>query len=234
MDNFLLNNWNGYNFGRSLNDIANINGGPESWYTNDSYFFLERELEFKNRAQWQIAKNSGYIRHVKPYNGKWLDYVVHKEFNTLADWVADCGDSLANVMYGVNRVHRTDYMNQPQKPKFVCLSHLLENLGYVKPFVQDDTFTHVLQQLGQTKALSDKGARCLVKRNDGTIVIARVTDKQFESLEPSNGQPNIVISIPIDNLGNLMECSRLSHLTRGTEVYFKTTDGVFCSINDLL
>jgi hypothetical protein len=227
MDNFLLNNWNGYNFGKSLNDIANYNG-RDGWHTNDSYFFLERELEFKNKTQWASAKNNNLIRHVKPYNGKWLDYVVHEEFNTLAEWVADCGDSYANVLYGVNRVHLG------QQPKFVCLAHFLEALGYVKPSIQDDTFTRVLERLGQTKALSDKGARCLVKRSDGTIVIARVIDKQLESLESSNGEPNIVISIPIDNLGNMMECSRLSHVTRGTEIYFKTTDGEFCSMNDLL
>jgi len=233
MDNFLQNNWNGYNFGRSLNDIANYNG-RDGWYTNDPYFFLERELAYKNKTQWQTAKNHGLIRHVKPYNGKWLDYVVHKEFNTLAEWVADCGDSLKNILYGVNRVHHTNYnTQQPQQPKFICLGQLLQALGHVENSITNDTFTHIINSLGATKAVSAKGQLCLVKRPDGTIVIARVMDKRFDALDLDDSEPNIVVSVPMNN-GTSRDYARLSDVPTGTEIYFKTIEDEFCLVNSLL
>ena len=32
-----------------------------------------------------------------------LDYIVKKEFNTLEDWVADCGATMNDIMYGFNK-----------------------------------------------------------------------------------------------------------------------------------
>ena len=230
MDNFLINNWDSYNSTKSLNDIPGYNGRGYA-YTHDPYLFLERELEFKNKPQWQDAKNRGLIRHLKPYNGKWLDYVAHKEFNTLAEWVADCGASLNDVLYGVNRVHRMDWhTRQPQQAKFVCIGHYLEALGYEESQPKDDTFTHILEVLGATKAVPPKGQRCLVKRLDGTIVIARVMDKRFDS---DDGEPEIVISVPTTD-GAFKDYARLSEVPEGTEVYFKTTGDEFYPVNNLL
>jgi hypothetical protein len=234
MDNFLMNNWDSYNSSKSLHDIPSYNGRGYA-YTHDPYLFLERELEFKNKAQWQDAKNRGLIRHVKPYNGKWLDYVVHKEFSTLAEWVADCGATLSDVLYGVNRVHRVDWhTRRPQEAKFVCIGHYLEALGYEESQAKnDDTFTRIVESLGATKAVPAKGQRCLVKRPDGTIVIARVMDKRFEALDSDDGEPDIVISIPAKD-GTFKDYNRLSDVPPDTEIYFKTTDDEFCLLNTLL
>ena len=228
MDNFLLTNWNGYNFGKNLSEIAS-----DSTHAYDCYFFLTRELKYTNPREWRVAKRAGLIRHVKYYDGGWLDYIVNKQFNTLAEWVADCGDSLENVNYGVNRVHKTYSTGELHEPQFVCLAHFLEALGYKAPPVVNDTFNGILKVLGATKAIPPKGQRCLLKRPDGSIIIVHVRDTQFDSLDNDDSEPNIVISIPTDD-GDMKDYARLSDIPRGNKLYFRTTENEFCSVKKLL
>lgn len=135
----LLNNWNGYDFGIKLDELANR---PDwKWLTYNCYFFLRSELEVKDKAQWDIAKRAGKIRHCKIYRGRFLDYVVQKEFNTLEQWVADAGGRIEDVIYGDNRVNRhgTAWENGVHVwkpvgvPHYVELKILLKALGYVEP-----------------------------------------------------------------------------------------------------
>lgn len=106
------------------------------------YFFLKRELDVTIEG-WLAAKRVGMIRHCKIYCGKFLDYVVGKEFKTIEEWVADAGGRMEDVLYGENRVQngrvrtwdpvtRTNSYS-PYKAKYVELNTLLNKLGYVPP-----------------------------------------------------------------------------------------------------
>jgi len=231
MDNFLSNNWNGHNFGKTFYQLMNGDAlRGDVAYIYQPYFFLQRELAFTHPNQYQDAKRNGLIRHVKPYHGKWFDYVAGEEFDTLEEWAADCGGSLNDILYGVHRFHLYQRgSHQPHPSKYMTLSRLLLSLDYVS----EDTFTLVLEKLESKKEVPEKGQRCLVKRPDGSIVIARVMDKKFESLEP-DAESTIVIRVRIDNNGNMQEYDRLSQLPRGMTVYFRTTDDEFCAIEDLM
>ena len=132
INSFLLNKWTGYSFGVGLASIINETW---TWVYEDAYMFLKRELSVTNKEQYLKAKTQNLIRHCKPYRGKWLDYVVHKEFDTLEDWVKDCGATMGDILYGVNRVHLST--RQPYTPKYICLGHLLEHLDYKAPPVVD-------------------------------------------------------------------------------------------------
>jgi len=96
----------------------------------DSYFFLERELDYTTREAWRDAKRKGLIRHCVIHDGKFYDYIVKKHYDSLLDWATSCGGSLSNVLYGTNRVH------SGSKPIHVTLSHLLDRLGY-RPLEED-------------------------------------------------------------------------------------------------
>jgi hypothetical protein len=226
MNNFLLSKWNGDNFGIRLNTLTDVDRwvhGP----TFDSYLFLERELQFTNSAEWRHAKNRGLIRHVKPYAGKWLDYVVKKNFDTLEEWLNDCNASVDDVAYGVNRVHKG------MQPKFVKLKQLLDKLGYVEPPAEDDSFTHILiDVLNATKDVPVQGQRCLVKRPDGSIVISRVVDLRFCELDCVGTK--LAISVPLDREGWFKDYTHMSQLPKDMVVYVRNTDGVFSSIQDMM
>lgn len=116
--------------------------GVHSYYDYNHYLFLRRELDV-TQENWANAKKDGVIRHCKLYRGKFLDYIVHKEFKTIEEWVADAGGKMEDVLYGENRVQnggvwtydRATYQHKkvPYKPKYVELSVLLKALGYVEP-----------------------------------------------------------------------------------------------------
>jgi hypothetical protein len=229
IDNFLLSKWNGYNFGKTLREIIDLN--DNTLRVNDPYFFLQSELDIKNPNQWRTARYNGTIRHCKPYGGKWLDYVVHKTFDTFAEWVEDCNGTLDDVLYGVNRVHK--FPNAT--PVFVCLRHLMERLGYTHDVV-NDTFAHIIMtKFIVKKDLSPEGQRCLVRRPDGSIVISRIFNRMFsyDRIEPAT-ETVTVLSVPIDNDGTLREYTKLSQLPKGMKVYLQTIEGDFCSIKNLL
>ena len=225
MDNFLINKWNGYNFGVNFNTLLGLHG-TDGWVSN-AYFFMERELSYTTRPEWYRAKACGLIRHVKPYDGMWLDYVANKKFSSLEEWAIDCGMTLSDVVYGVNRVHRGE------QPKFVRLAYLLHKLDYVEPPTVDDSFTHILLDvLKATKSVPEEGQRCLVKRPDGSIVISRVVDLRFRDIE--DGPVKLAVDMPMNNEGWCRTYTNLSDLPKDTVVYLRTTDGEFVSIRDLM
>lgn len=116
-----------------------IEGDPIAM-VNNPYFFLRKELAITHDT-WAAAKQRGDIRHCKVYNGKFLDYVVNKQFDTFNDWLVDAGGKLDEVLYGVNRVHKFVWVRDEhnrvtrvsQTPKYVELSVLLRYLGYNEP-----------------------------------------------------------------------------------------------------
>lgn len=132
----LLNNWN-QDAGEFSVRFYKIVPDATAYHNNHPYFFLKRELEV-GAESWKEAKACGEIRHCKIYRGKFLDYVVHKEFNTIEEWVADAGGTMEDVLFGTNRVHKQMYsyetgMLTTGTPKYITLDVLLRALGYVEP-----------------------------------------------------------------------------------------------------
>lgn len=240
MDQFLINKWNGVNFG---SDFSNIAGYQRTDYTTyNPYFFLRRELdEVTNLDSFRAAQLEKKVRHCKLYGNRWLDYTVRKEFNTLAEWVADAGDTMENVLYGTNRVHKKDYgasymANRYvyQTPKYVTLQHLLDYLGYVAPISVEmpaykafDRFADII-----VGPIPPEGQKCLVQKPDNTIVIGSIIDQKHFSLEDTGSQ--ICVSVPQDTQYVVNTYTRLSEMPSGTKIYCRMRDGHFHSIQDLV
>jgi hypothetical protein len=108
--------------GISISDITHV---QHPRYTSTPCFFLHRELGRTARDLYQ----TGHYRHAKVYpRGGYFDYIVKKEFATLEDWVADCGSTMDNVLYGYNKFDG--------QPSYILLSYLLNHL---KPEVDEIT-----------------------------------------------------------------------------------------------
>lgn len=132
INQFLLNKWNGLDFGAKYYQIA----GNDYRHEHNPYFFLRRELAVTSYDEYVEAKHRGRIRHCKPYANMWMDYVVRKEFNTFEEWVADCGAELSDVLYGTNRVHQyiwREGVKVSQSAQYVPLDQMLTYLGFVPP-----------------------------------------------------------------------------------------------------
>jgi hypothetical protein len=149
INSVLKSNWNSYKNSFDV-DLSSVDTyGINLHYDFNHYLFLKRELGV-TADNWAEAKRNGLIRHAKLYRGKFLDYVVHKEFDTIEEWVKDAGGKMEDVLYGENRVKnkawnwhadRGAYVHTHCKAKYVPLSVLLERLGYVAPPVVDTTTT---------------------------------------------------------------------------------------------
>ncbi len=144
-----------WNAGRSAFDVDlhDVDTYGYSTYNYNNYLFLKRELEVTADG-WRDAKKNGMIRHAKLYKGKFLDYVVGKQFDTIEEWVKDAGGKMEDVLYGENRVtnrfvskydYRTkEYVQVPYSPKYVKLSTMLEKMGYVAPPPPVEVPAHVV------------------------------------------------------------------------------------------
>jgi hypothetical protein len=245
MDQFLMNKWTGYDYGAAFSSIP---GCPSNYTSGIAYFFLRRELsEVTDMNTFRAAQLAGRVRHCKPYNGRWLDYTARKEFNTLAEWVADAGDTMQNVLYGMNRVHKQDYVETlkarkyvPQTPRYVSLQHLLDYLGYVAPLSVEvpeykayDRFSDILEKLGSANVPPlPPTTKCLVKRPDDTLVISEVIVSV--SSELGKTVKEVSIAVPEGSRYHLKSYDRLSDMPAGMDVYFRTNDGSFKVVDELL
>jgi hypothetical protein len=242
MDQFLLKNLT-----NSAYQFSQMAGYPDTdYYTENAYFFLRRELsEVTDSQTFYRAMRNKRVRHCKPYGSRWLDYTVRKEFDTLADWVADAGDTMENVLYGVNRVHKRDssasFRTQrfvAQTAKYVTLQHALDYLGYVPPLVVNipeckafDSFADMLAEVGVLNGpIPPQGRKCLVQKPNNTIVIGHVVDYRVDETSPSQ----VCVIVPQDMQFDHKTYSRLSEMPQGTTVYFRTSDGHFHSTDALM
>jgi hypothetical protein len=93
-------------------DIANINNLVDPLpYKTAPCFFLEREI---GRTARELYATNQY-RHCKVYGERFLDYIVKKEFDTLEEWVADCGSTMDQVLFGYNKFdNRNSYIRLSQ------------------------------------------------------------------------------------------------------------------------
>uniref|UniRef100_A0A6C0ERL5 Uncharacterized protein n=1 Tax=viral metagenome TaxID=1070528 RepID=A0A6C0ERL5_9ZZZZ len=206
------------------------------------YFFLKRELLVTNLRQYKAEKAVGGIRHVIEYKGKWFDYILKREFKTLADWAADAGSTFDDVLYGTNRVHQLNTNVNTDVPiykgaVYVTLSALLKSLNFPIPPRIDiptynpfDNFNDIAHELN-IKNLPIQGASCLVQKPDGVIVIGRIIDQKHYELDDIPSK--ICISVPHTSQYDSKVYERLSDMPEGTTVYFRSDDGNFHSINEL-
>ena len=192
--------------------------------TRDAYLFLRKELEVTNVEKYRKAASEGKIRHCKPYRGRWLDYTVKKEFKTLEDWVADAGDTMENVLYGVNRVHKG------LTARYVTLKWFLEYNGYVEDEVLD-SFSDIMKNLEITD-LPVHGVKCIVKKPNDVMVVARMIDEKYYDLEDISS--NVCLSVPHETQYEVKVYYCLSEMPAGTTVYIRADDGFFRPINDML
>ena len=192
--------------------------------TRDAYIFLRKELEVDNVEKYRKAASEGKIRHCKPYRGRWLDYTAKKEFRTLEEWVADAGDTMENVLYGVNRVHKG------LTARYVTLKWFLKYNGYVDDEVLD-SFDDIMKKLEITD-LPVHGLKCIVKKPNDIMVVARIIDEKYYELE--DRPSNVCISVPHETQYEVKVYYCLSEMPVGTTVYIRADDGCFRPINDML
>jgi hypothetical protein len=195
------------------------------YHTYDSYLFLRKELEVDTIEKYRKASREGKIRHCKPYRGRWFDYTAKKEFNTLEEWVADAGDTMENVLYGVNRVHKGI------AAKYVTLKWFLDYTGYVEPPKVVDSFHDIIKKLEITD-LPVHGIKCIVKKPNDVIVVGRMIDEKYYELDDTPS--NICLSVPHETQYEVKIYYRLSEMPAGTIVYIRGDDGCFRAINNVL
>lgn len=93
---------------------------PAIYHNQAPYFFLHREVG----KELRFLADNRLLRHCKLYKDtKYYDYIVLKEFNSIEEWVHDCGGNIADVCYGFSR-------NDQYNP-FVRLNTFLNHLGPV-------------------------------------------------------------------------------------------------------
>jgi hypothetical protein len=215
------------------------------YLTTNAYLFLRKELEVDSIEKYNEAYRTGKIRHCKPYRGRWLDYTAKKEFNTLEEWVADAGDTIENVLYGVNRVHLRNFVETDkarkfvgQTPKYVTLKKVLEYYGYVEPlriqvptYNLFDSFDDIAKALN-INDLPAHGRSCLIKKPNGVLVIGRIVDQKYYELDDSHSKMGV--SVPQDTQYEIRTYDNLSDMPAGTTVYFRSEDGCFRSIDELM
>jgi hypothetical protein len=160
----LISGWNDVknSFNADLHNVETYGIHPN--YDYNHYLFLKRELGV-TADTWTEAKKNGLIRHAKLYRGKFLDYIVQKQFNTIEEWVADVGGKMDDVLYGENRVVQGsnwewDPINRiqkkiPYKAKYVELNTLLSALGYTPPPVADITTAIMEDHMRKCDKLTD-------------------------------------------------------------------------------
>jgi len=218
MNSIVMRNWDS-----SSSAFSRMAGYSKVDYdTYDSYLFLRKELEVDNIEKYRNACLEGKIRHCKPYRGRWLDYTAKKEFNTLEEWVADAGDTIENVLYGVNRVHKG------LSARYVTLKWFLEYNGYVEPPKVQDSFDEIMKKLEITN-LPVHGLKCIVKKPNNVMVVARMIDEKYYELE--DRQSNVCLSVPHETQYEVKIYYRLSEMPAGSTVYIQADDGCFRPIN---
>lgn len=92
---------------------------------NKPYFFLQQEVdaEFTPKNARRLARD-GWLRHLTlTSDGRYYDYIVHKYFDSIFDWVEDCGSDIKDVLFGQNHTYKP-------KGQLICVD-LLDLLWYI-------------------------------------------------------------------------------------------------------
>lgn len=85
---------------RSNGNIVYLNINNMDQVVRKPYFFMKQEL-------YEGIEESNYkdmMRHmIISYGGGYYDYIVNKHFDSIFDWVEDCGGTIKDVCFGQNR-----------------------------------------------------------------------------------------------------------------------------------
>jgi hypothetical protein len=135
--------------------------GPNTIKSEKLYFFFKTELDLPVAPTWTEYNKikAEHIRHMIPYKGKYFDYVVHQEYDTLNDWAVDNGKTLDDIVYGVNFVYRVNAGHE--QIGFVTLETLIKHLEPSFQFnVKNEEFARIQTELeaiiSRIQAISDK------------------------------------------------------------------------------
>ena len=125
------------------------------------YFFFITEMDVADSPNWEEYNKlkTDTIRHMIPYKGKYFDYVVHREYDTLLEWAHDNSKTLDDIVYGVNFVHNV--ASGCKQRAFVSLETLINHLEPNFQFnVKNAEFAKIQTELeaiiSRIQAISDK------------------------------------------------------------------------------
>ncbi len=92
---------------------------------NKPYFFVQQEVDagFTPKNARRLAKD-GWLRHLTlTADGRYYDYIVHKYFDSIFDWVENCGCDITDVLFGQNHTYKPN-------GKLICVG-LLDLLWHI-------------------------------------------------------------------------------------------------------
>ena len=74
------------------------------------YFFMMHELhEGIEESNYKDMMKEGKVRHmILSYTGGYYDYIVNKHFDSIFEWVEDCGGTIKDVCFGQNRKWKSE------------------------------------------------------------------------------------------------------------------------------
>ena len=95
----------------SPEEFKKLSNADVSWHHFERpYFFFNRELDYESvvdEVEYAKLKNES-IRHLVPYSGRYYDYIVRKEYDSLNEWALENGETLDSIRYGVVKKHRNN------------------------------------------------------------------------------------------------------------------------------
>ena len=93
---------------------------------NKPYFFLQQEIDsddFTPKNARHLYRGN-WLRHLTlTSDGRYYDYTIHQYFDSIFDWVEDCGCHIKDVLFGQNHTYKS-------KGKLICVG-LLDLLCYI-------------------------------------------------------------------------------------------------------
>lgn len=92
---------------------------------NKPYFFLKQEVEagITPKNVRRLSKD-GWLRHLTlTADGRYYDYIIHKYFDSIFDWVESCGCDITDVLFGQNHTYKPN-------GQLMCVG-LLDLLWYI-------------------------------------------------------------------------------------------------------
>jgi hypothetical protein len=128
----------------SPEEFKKLSHANVSWHNFERpYFFFNRELDYDSvvdEVEYAKLKNES-IRHVVPYSGRYYDYIVRKEYESLNEWAVENGETLDNICYGVVKKHRKNAANP-----IVAWVELDKLVRYLDPNYTETRVPNILEE----------------------------------------------------------------------------------------
>lgn len=150
MDSILITNWKTQtnDFGYSLQQL--LCDPLIDDYTHNPYLYFSWELEnICTRREYWKAYGRKQIRRCVIRNGKFYDFMVKRDFNSLEEWATDSNHDVSSIVYG------TYHMRRGYKAVYVKLKTLIN-------FIKNDVFLYLLN----SNVIGLYTNKCIVVYND--------------------------------------------------------------------